>query len=331
MDGSPELNRLRIIYVYKILFEKTDKDHGITLNGIITELERYGVTAARRAIYNDIESLCLLGLDIMQTKGKNASYRLAKRDFELAELKLLADAVNSSRILTYEQCRTLLAKLRALASENEARELRRQLHISHRSGTFNSTLYANIDLIYKAISENRQIKFRYFDYGIDKKKKYREGGDRICSPYELIWEDERYYLAAFYPKYGTVSSFRVDRMEFVRILDKKRDPLPQGFDMGAHLDSMFSMFSGEDTPVSLKFENELINPVLDRFGMDTSVIPVDDKHFRINVRVKPQPPFFAWLFQFGGAVEVLTPGIRSMYEAQLKAALEPNGDNANEI
>ena len=328
MEGTSELNRLRILYIYRILSEKTDDKHGITMQGLTEELERFGISAGRKAIYQDIESLQLFGLKIEQTKGKNASYSLVKREFELAELKLLADAVNSSRILTNEQCGALIDKLRSLASENQSRELRRQLRVNRSTSPINKTIFANIDLIYKAIAENKQIKFRYFDYDIKKEKQYRDGGDRICSPYELIWNDEKYYLAAFYPKYEKVINFRVDRMEFVRIQKESRLPLPDGFDMNEHIETGFSMFSGEEEMVSLRFKNtnKYINVVLDRFGMDVSLIPDDDEHFHINVRVKPAPPFYGWLFQFGNDVKVLTPSIRSKYLEYLHSVLEVNED-----
>ena len=327
MHENLQLQRLRIIYIYKILCEKTNASHGITLNEIIGLLADSGISAERKAVYADIEALKLLDSNITGSRGKYADYRLTEREFELAELKLLTDAVNSSRILSAEQSERLLTKIRALTDENSSKELRRQLRIPRRKVSFGSEVFSAIDTIYQAVSEQKQIQFKYFSYDMSKKKIYRDT-ERVCSPFELVWNDELYYLVAYYPNREKVANFRVDRMENVRLTDSECDPLPKGFDMESYLSSTFSMFGGEDTTVRLKFHSSLAGPVLDRFGRDISLIPDDEEHFHINVTVKPQGTFFGWLAQFGGKAEILTPSVRKAYAEHLRQILAVNNDEA---
>ncbi len=323
-----EANRLRIIYLYKILYEKTDDEHSLTLAEITEQLEAMGTPVARKALYDDIRALCYLGADIQINKGKYSSYRLASRSFEPAELRLIADAVNSSRFLSGRQAGEIIRKLQKLTSEHKAGDLRRQLFVSDSKHIGNKRILTNIGLLERAVSENRQVRFRYFDYDINKKKVYREGSgegesrfDRTISPYALAWDDEKYYVVAFNPKHGSVSNFRIDKMEHVRVTDEPSVPPPKGFDIEVYLDSQFSMFSGDTETVKLRFGKELIGTVLDRFGMQTMIIPDGDDYFRVNVSVKTTGTFFGWLFQFGRRVEVLTPSVRERYrEALLSAA-----------
>lgn len=325
MSDSPELLRLRIMYIYRILCEKTDADHGITMNGIIEQLADFGISAERKAVGADIEALRLMDSSIVSRTGRYADYRLTKREFGLAELKLLADAVNSSRMLTAEQKETILTKLRGFAGEHQAKELRRQLRIPKKQNTPDSEVFGTIDIIYKALAEKKQIRFKYFSYEMDKKKHYRDS-ERICSPYELVWNDEFYYLVAYYPNRGKVVNFRVDRMEDVRLMSEPCVPLPKGFDMEQYLGSIFSMFGGEETSVRLRFHSSLAGPVIDRFGRDISFIPDDAEHFHINVTVRSQSTFFGWLTQFGAKAEILTPEVRKAYADFLRSILAVNGD-----
>ena len=222
MPGTEKnsIQRLKILYLYKIMLEQTDEQHPITMNEIISQLNLYGISAERKALYHDIEALCTFGLDIKQLKGNSSGYYVASREFELPELKLLADAVTSSRFLTEKKSNELLKKIEGLASVHEAKQIHRQVFVSNRVKAMNERIYINVDTIHRAIAEGKKISFKYFDYDLEKKKKYRDGL-RVCSPYALSWDDERYYLIAYYEKYSSISNFRVDRMESVKILEEK--------------------------------------------------------------------------------------------------------------
>lgn len=314
-------NRLKILYLYNILLEKTDEHHHISMPEIIRQLELYGISAGRKAIYDDIDALKTYGLDIIQLKGNTSGYYVASREFELPELKLLADAVSSSRFLTKKKSDELLGKIEKLSSVYEAKQMKRQVFIANRVKSMNERIYLNVDVINRAIEEGKKISFRYFDYDISKKKKFRDGL-RVCSPFTLAWNDEQYYLIAYYEKYKSVSNFRVDRMEDVTILEEDAVKMPDNFSVAEYMNSSFSMFSGESQDVKLRFHNKLVNSVLDRFGKDIIMHQDGDEHFTVRVKVKPEPPFFGWLFQFGTNAEIIGPVEQKIkYKEQLEAVL----------
>ena len=315
------LLRLKILYLYKILTEQTDEQHGLTMNELIEKLDACGISAARKALYEDIEALKLFGLDVVGGSGRNADYRVVNREFELPELKLLTDAVCSAKFITEKKSRELADKLTALCSHHQARELKRQVYVSGRAKTSNEKVYMNVDAINRAITEHKQITFKYFDYDLNKHKVYRDG-ERICSPYSLVWDDEKYYMVAFYEKRQDVNNFRVDRMESVEILDIPAKPVPKDFNLPGYMNSTFSMFSGDERDVKLLFDKDFVNVALDRFGKDIKLVPYDDGHFTVHVKVKIGAPFFGWLFGFGGKIKLLSPDdVIEQYNRMLRSAL----------
>lgn len=315
--------RLKILYLYKILLEKTDEQHYISMPEIISQLELYGISAGRKAIYEDIEALKTFGLDIVQLKGNVSGYYVASREFELPELKLLADAVSSSRFLTEKKSDELLKKIEGLSSVHEAKQIQRQVYVTNRVKAMNERIYMSVDVIHRAIAEGKKITFKYFDYDLHKRKKYRDGV-RVCSPYALAWDDERYYMIAFYDKRDCITNFRIDRMESVEILEEKAKEKPENFIVADYMNSSFSMFSGETQDIKLRFDNQLINAVIDRFGKGITVMPDGDSHFTVRVKVKAEQPepFFGWLFQFGTMAEIVEPcELRLKYIQHLKNVL----------
>lgn len=324
-DNEKNINqRLKILYLYKIFLEKTDEEHSIKMPEIINQLSLCGISAGRKAVYEDIEALRTFGLDIISVKGNASGYYVASREFELPELKLLADAVSSSRFLTEKKSEELLKKIEGLSSIYEAKQLRRQIYVANRIKSGNERVYLNIDVIHRAIEQNRKITFKYFDYDIRKKKKYRDGL-RTCSPYALTWTDERYYLIAFYEKRMAVNNFRVDRMEDVQITDIPAEPRPADFSVAEYVGASFSMFSGKSESVRLRFENGLVNAVIDHFGKKVSLFPDGKDHFTVTVNVKTEypGPFFGWLFKFGTMVEIVEPReLKDRYIKHLETVLE---------
>lgn len=288
------------------------------MNDIIRELELCGISAGRKALYEDIDALRTYGLDVAAVKGNCAGYFVASRDFELPELKLLADAVSSSKFLTVKKSEELLKKLGSLTSTYEAKQIRRQVYVADRVKAMNEVIYISTDAIHRAITEKKQISFRYFDYDITKKKKYREGS-RKCSPYALTWDHERYYLVAHYEKHPeNLTNFRVDRMENVTILSEPAHRLDEDFSIEEYMNSTFSMFSGEMRDVTMRFDNSLVNPVIDRFGSGAGIYPDGEDKFIVRAKVRVEAPFFAWVFQFGTKAEILSPDdVRERYREQL--------------
>ena len=321
-------NRLKILYLYQILLRETDEGHSITMPQIIDLLAEKGVSAARKALYEDIRALELYGLDIQSGRGSNSSYQVLDREFSLPELRLLAGAVDSARFLTEKKSKELLHKIGTLTSVHEARELQRDIFVADRVKAVNERIYYTVNEISRAINAGRQISFGYTKYVIDHNARGHlrlDPGDgrRTCSPYALTWADERYYLIGYYPKYGEISQFRVDRMEDVQILDDPCETDPE-FDLPAYLNASFSMFSGNTRTVGLRFSNKLINAVIDRFGKD---IPIqadpDGAHFTVHVSVNVQKPFYGWLFGFGSDAEILSPPeVRAEYREILRDVLD---------
>ena len=320
--------RLKLLYIYKMLFEETNDDNPMTLAQISERLAEYGINAHRKALYADIKALRDFGVDIISIKSSNYGYYIGERIFELPELKLLSDAVCSARFLTKKKTDELLRKIESLAGKHNAQLIHNQLFASEKIKSLNERIYLNIDAIQRAISEKKQISFKYFDYSTDKQFVYRDG-DRIASPYALIWDDEKYYLIAYYLKYpSTYTNFRVDRMTSVSVLNKPAEQSPQELDLSEYLTSIFSMFSGNTTDAMLEFDNSLINVVIDHFGTNVPIIESNEKCFTIDVKVKPETTFFSWLFQFGNKVRIISPEeLKTAYAKQLKQAFSALENN----
>lgn len=302
--------KLKILHLARILMEQTDDEHSLTIQELIHQLNLCGVECERKSLYDDLEALRSFGLSVETRRGRGYSYYLADRDFELPELKLLADAVASSRFITHKKSEELIGKLAALTSKPQANRLRRQVYMANRVKSQNEQVYYNIDGLHEALADQRKISFRYFDYTVEKQKHYRrEGAEYVVSPCALVWDDEKYYLVAYYPKYNSILHFRVDKMERIRVLDEKAEkpPVELKFDPAGYAQKMFGMYGGEEETVRLRFHNELIGVVLDRFGQNILVRKDGSDHFVVDVKVAVSPHFFSWLFAFGTKVQVLQP------------------------
>ncbi len=300
--------KLKIMYLAKILFENTDESHPMTLAKIISELENLGIHAERKSLYDDIENLNYFGMDICRASGKNGGYFNASGSFELAELKLLTDAVEAARFITPKKTMELISKIEGLTDRHSARSLHRQVYAANRVKTKNEQIFYNVDKIHESISANRQITFRYFDYDISKNKKYRKNGtEYIESPVALLWDDEKYYLVAYSSKYGNYVHYRVDRMESISVSDKMRILPDVPFDSAGYARKMFSMFSGEEILVTLRFENSLINVAFDRFGMDITPYKDGEEHFIIKIKISVSQQFFGWIASLGGRASIVSP------------------------
>ena len=318
--------KLKLLYLLKMIEEKTDEDNTMTINDMIAELERYGITAERKSIYDDLEALRHYGLDIAMRKSKTTDYFVASRLFELPELKLLVDAVQCSKFVTHKKSNELIKKIESLASYRQAQSLHRQVYVSNRVKTINENIYYNVDCLHAAIAENKKVTFKYFDFDINKEKVYRKNGDKyLVSPYGLSWDDENYYLVSFSTKYNDFTHYRVDRMTEIEIFNEQRDTLPEKehFDMAEYTKKVFSMFGGEEVTVKLQFDNSLVNAVIDRFGKDITIGKVDEENFYIWIKVVVSSTFFAWVMQFGNKVKILSPeSVVDQYMSNLKEIIE---------
>lgn len=321
MAEKDNMQRLKLLYLREIFLKYTSENESLTRNQITDLLSDIGISEGRKAFAEDIEALQSYGMDIRSTTGRTASYQLVTRDFELAELKLLADAVSSAKLLSDSQSRELLKKLSSLCSEKEADQIKRTVYVYGRKRqNSNKAVLYNVDTIQRAIttSPKKKISFRYFEYDMRKNKKYRDH-ERVVTPYSLVWDRDHYYLVAWNDHRECYSNFRVDRMDNVEIIDEPaRKPDPD-FDLEEYTLTHISMFSGEEKEVVLRCDKTLVNAVLDRFGMGVRLVPAEDgESFTLYTPVVPSDPFFAWVFQFGGKAQILGPeDVRSEYARML--------------
>ena len=299
--------KLKIFYILDYLQKNSHEDHPVRANELIEMLSKKEIRCDRKTIYSDIATLQQFGVDILSLPGKNGGYYIASRPFEMSELKLLIDAVQSSRYLTEKKSHELIEKLCELVGEHEAGLLKRNVFVSGRVKSMNETIYYNVNDIQEAINQGKQITFRYFDWNIQCKRQYREK-QYIASPYGLCQDNENCYLLAYSERHG-ITSYRVDRMEKIEILDTKRIPCPEltGKAFTDYANKMFQMFDGDNLDVKLRFHKVLLNVVIDRFGRDIMLIPDGEDYFIFTVKVAVSPMFLSWVIGFGDKAEILYP------------------------
>ena len=303
--------KLKPLYIMNYLLQNSDEDHLVSMSQLIEHLAAHGIPSERKSVYDDIEALRVFGLDIVQGgSGKNAGYYIANRSFELPELKLLVDSVQSSKFITHKKTATLIKKIETLASIHKAQLLNRQVYVKNRIKTMNESIYYNIDAIQSGISQNKKIQFKYFEYTVQKTRHYRkDGAFYVVSPFAMTWDDENYYLVAFDSQAGIIKHYRVDKMTEISSTEEDRDGLDayQALDMAVYARKVFGMFSGEEESVQLRFENHLVGAVLDRLGQDVFIIADGDDHFTVRADVVVSPQFFAWVTGFGAAAQIIGP------------------------
>ena len=309
--AAGENQKLKMLYLVKILSEETDETHGLSLQEITARLERCGVNADRKTLYKDLAELEKYGLEILSEQaGRNVLYHLVSRTFELPELKLLVDAVQGSRFITEKKSRQLIKKLESLASVHEARRLQRQVLISGRIKAMNESIYYNVDMLHDAINADRQIRFQYFQWTVRKEQRLRRDGAwyRI-SPWCLLWDDENYYLVAYDADDRKIKHYRVDKILHLSILDTPREGKAsfQAFDAARYTRSLFGMYGGKLTQVTLEGRSDMVGPLIDRFGKDITIIPLDEERFRAQVEVSASRHFIAWIIALGEGVRITAP------------------------
>ncbi len=324
--------KLKLLYLYQILLQKTDEEHKLGMEDLLAALARCGIEAERKSIYSDIAALQDFGLDVMLQRGPGGGYYVASRDFELAELKLLVDAIQCSRFITEKKSNELIKKIESLASEAQARALQRQVYVSDRIKTINESIYYNIDTLHSAISAGVQITFQYFEWMLDFtseqriQKRYRKGGALYqVSPWALTWDDENYYMIAYDGASDSIRHYRVDKMEHISLTENRREgqQIFHDLNIASYSRKMFGMFSGEEKNVRLRCKNRFIGVIRDRFGADLMVRYLDEDHFSVQVSVAVSPQFFSWVFGLGGAVQIMEPtDVRAAFQQQLRDMIE---------
>lgn len=318
--------KMKLLYLMRIFMELTDEEHPLSTAEIISKLSGYGISVERKSLYDDIECLRTFGLDIISRREKPSGYYLGSREFELAELKLLVDTVQSSKFITTKKSTQLIKKLENLTSHHEALQLQRQVYVNNRPKTMNESIYYNVDKLHTAIAANSKIIFKYFEWTVTKETQLKRNGENYkVSPWALIWDDENYYLIAYDDLSKEIRHYRVDKMLSIEPLCEARDgkELFSDFDAAQYEKKTFGMFGGEEKNVTLLCRNNIINVIIDRFGRDVLVHKADEEHFTAHIKVNISTQFFGWLTGLGTSAVISSPDfVKDEYNRYLNEILQ---------
>ena len=320
--AKSEKQKQKLLYIAKYLQEHTDETHAVSTPKLIEYLALEGIKAERKSIYNDIDTLNDFGMDIIRSDAHRGGYMLASRRFELAEVKLLIDLVQSSKFITEKKSRELIGKLETLVSKYDAKGMQRQVQVIGRSKTLNETIYYNVDMIHMAISQNVKIRFHYFEWDSNKKMKLRhDGAFYEVSPWKLTWDDENYYLMAYDEAADVIKHYRVDKMLDVAVTEIERlgKERFEKIDMASYAKKTFGMFAGEEKTIRLRCDKSMIGVMVDDFGTEVAIRTEDESHVIARMEVAVSPQFFGWLAGLGERVEIIAPeDVREAYTSYLE-------------
>ncbi len=298
----------RIIYLLKYLMEESDEHNPISTRDITEYLSTLGMSVHRETIADDITLLQESGIDLIKIKSSPNKYFVGTRKFEFPELKLLVDAVQSSKFITAKKSEVLIDKISNLTNSKRADLLKQGIYFSQDNKPLNEQIYYNVDIIHDAIHGNKKIHFKYFEYTNEKVKQHKHKGYIYeFSPYTLFWSDDHYYVIGYSKKHWSIICFRVDRMDKIVLTDNKIIPKKEDYDPEYYTSQVFNMYSGLKTTVELQCENSLMDVIIDRFGEDVETSIIDDDHFIVTTEVSTSPTFLSWAFQFDGRIKILSP------------------------
>ena len=319
--------KFKLYRLAQIMLEKTDEEHYITMPEIMESLAEYNITADRKSIYTDLRDLSVLGIEVEgEPIGNRYHYHVVSRTFELPELKLLVDAIQSSKFITEKKSNTLIKKLEKMVSEYEAQKLQRQVYVSGRIKTMNESIYYTVDAIHNAISENKKIKFQYYQWNVKKEMELRHNGAWYhISPWGLSWDDENYYLVGYDSDAEKIKHYRVDKMLHIRLSSESREGKEffKKLDMADYAKKSFGMFGGKEQTVKLLVKNNLVGVIIDRFGKNVILFPTDDEHFTVNVNVHVSRQFLGWLFSLGDGIKIIGPDdVVEQMRSEIKRLIE---------
>ena len=296
-----------LLLLRQYLHQQTDEQHPVSVTDILAFWQQHGIQAGRKSVYTDIELLQNAGMDIVCVKSSQNKYFVGQRLFELPELKLLVDAVESSRFITEKKSTALIKKLGHLTSTAQAEQLNRRIYMGGTPKPENESIYYNVDTIHNAVQKKQQITFQYFEYTPKKEKILKHDGYKYrFSPYAMIWNRDCYYAVGWSEKHGKIAQFRVDRMTAVEPLEHTAVQTLD-FDPAEYVRKVFGMYPDNLCTAKLLCDNEVMRSVIDRFGENVRTETVDEQHFRATVEIAPSPPFFSWVFTFSGKIRIVSP------------------------
>ena len=317
------IDKLRPLYLLRILKDQTDEDHSLSTTQLCRLLkDGYGVDTFRTTIKSDIETLQQAGFAIQVTRSTQNLYNYIERDFDVPEVKLLMDAVMSSKFITKTKSDLMAAKLADLAGPFKAKDLKRNLVVDGRVKQENEQIFIIVDAINDAINNRKKIRFQKADYNVKKERILHNNGESyVFSPYSLVWDGDYYYVVGFSDKYKSVGSHRVDRIyRRPEVLNENSVPQPVGFDINNYINTMFRMYDSPRQTVELQVENGLMDAIIDKFGVDVTTYACDQHSFRVEATVSTGTTFYNWIFGFAGKVKIRNP--ESVKEEYRKLILE---------
>lgn len=316
----------KLLYLIEYLKKNTDDTHVVSTAQIIEYMASNGIKVERKTVYADIDTLCEYGYDVIRVGGKSGGYFLGERDFELAEVKLLVDLVQSSKFITTSKSRELIRKLEKEVSRYDAGKLHRQVVVADRNKTSNENIYYSVDVIYEAIAHNVKVKYQYFEWDEKKQQRLRKNGDYYTvSPWLLTWEDENYYLMAYDDEAGILKHYRVDKMLHIELTDEVRAGEAEfaKVDVASFSKKTFGMFAGEERTLQLVADASMTGVLVDRFGRDVPIRRLDEKHVLVRANVAVSPHFYGWLAGFAGKISIYGPAdVKESYREYIKELLE---------
>ena len=315
-------NKQRPFRLLKYLYENTDEEHPISTTELVRIFVAEDAHAKRKTVKDDIDVLVGEGFDVVTVRGRNNSFFLGTRKFELPEVKLLVDAVSSSRFISAEKSETLINKLTDMVSRHQAEKVCRHLYTAEHVKADNKQIYYIVDAVTDAINEGKKIRFQYFDYDGKKEKCLRhDGAEYSVSPYALVWDDSHYYMCGHSDAKQMIVNYRVDRMCNTEIKDEKAVALPEGFSMDDYVRKQFHMFAGDETEVVLECRDDMMKYIIDQFGEEVETRKVSEDTFQAKVHVADSPTFYGWVFPFEGKIQIVEPEeIREKYHEMVKSA-----------
>lgn len=300
--------KARLLVLTKMFYELTDENHPMDTFEIIDYLAEHGVPANTKTLRSDIKLLKEQDIDIITVTSRPNKYFLGARLFEMPEVKLLLDAVASSRFITKSKSKELSRKLTSLTSGHQRTQLTRHMYTTGRVKPGNENIFYYVDLINNAIELKRKISFQIIEFDGRKKKVLRHDGEvYVMSPYAMYWSDDFYYVVGWSDKRETMAAYRIDRMEEPHILDEKAVRKPKGFRVTDYSHKVFEMFAGDEVSVKLECRNDLMKYVIDRFGMKFETEPATGETTYCYVDVCLSPTFYGWVFGFKGKIKIISP------------------------
>ena len=318
--------KLRPLYLLRILHDHTDEDHTLSTSQLCHILkEEYGIETFRTTIKTDIEVLQRAGFSVQATRSTQNLYNYIERDFDIPEIKLLIDAVMSSKFITKSKSDELVAKLTELAGPYRARELKRNLVVDGRIKPENEQAYLIVDVINQAINSKKKISFQKVEFNVRKERVLHHGGETyVFSPYSLVWDGDFYYVVGYSDKYQSIGSHRVDRiLKRPEILEEAAVPPAIGFDINTYINTMFRMYDADRYEVELQVDNDMMDAIIDKFGTDVTTYACDQHSFRVVATVSVGTTFYNWVFGFRGKVRIKGPeAVRLAYEERVREAAE---------